>query len=237
MDMNAYNTQSAPTRALVKALIAAAVMMVALLAGPGRATANDADPVVDGMQRYYNEVKAYSASFEQVFTEVTGVQSAPARGTVWFMKPGLMRWDYEAPDEKYMISDGETFWIWEPNLQQYCKRDLGSSQLPTALTFLSGQGDIRKEFNVSLKPSKGAGEQRLKLTPQKPSSSYAEIEFVIDEASSQVKRALITDALGNVNSLTFSEPEVNEAIEDADPAHFKFSPPVGATDICAQLNR
>lgn len=217
--------------------VLAVALVVASAFGASVAVANDADPIVDAMQRYYNDVKAYSASFEQVYTEITGVQTEKAVGTVWFMKPGMMRWDYDKPEEKYMISDGETFWVWEPHVQQYCKQALGASQLPTALTFLSGQGDIRKEFNVSLKPSKAAGEQRLKLTPQRPSSSYAEVEFVVDAATSQVKRALITDALGNVNSLTFRDPAVNDAIGDADPAHFTFTPPAGAKDICAQFQR
>ncbi len=136
-----------------KALILCALLGALYI--PAQAFADaESDPVVDAMQAYYEKVQIYSAAFEQTYTEITGVQTSPSRGTVWFMKPGRMRWDYETPDEKYMISDGKTFWIWEPNLLQYCKRDLASSHLPTALTFLSGTGDIRKEFTVALSPSK-----------------------------------------------------------------------------------
>jgi outer membrane lipoprotein carrier protein len=218
------------------ALLLSALLCALYGTAPAFADA-ESDPVVDAMQAYYEKVQIYSANFEQTSTEITGIQSAPSRGTVWFMKPGRMRWDYETPDEKYMISDGSTFWIWEPNLLQYCKRDLASSSLPTALTFLSGTGDIRKEFNVALAPSKTPGEQRLSLSPIKPSPSYAGIEFTVDAASSQVKRVVITDSLGNTNTLVFSEPEINDAIGNVDPAHFSFSPPANATDMCEKLNQ
>ena len=37
---------------------------------------------------------------------------------MWLKKPGRMRWDYEKPEKKLMVSDGSTLWVYEPEDEQ-----------------------------------------------------------------------------------------------------------------------
>lgn len=195
---------------------------------PSKGTvAEDARVYVDAVQAYYDNAKSYSASFDQDYESVDGVKKQ-SKGTVWFKKPGMMRWDYETPESRFLISDGKNFWSWEPVYRQYCRRDLKSSQLPTALTFLAGTGRIEDDFSVSVHKVSG-NQVTLNLKPVVSSVAYERIQFEILMPSAKVYRATIYDAMGNVNKITFKSPEINAALEDKS---FKFKPPKDAQHIC-----
>ena len=57
-------------------------------------------------------------------------------------KPGRMRWNYQKPDPKMYLADGDTLWLYEPEDKQAFKQDLKASQLPAALAFLTGKGKL-----------------------------------------------------------------------------------------------
>ncbi len=190
-------------------------------------TDDAAKQYVDAVQAYYDAAKTYSAAFTQDYVTVDGIKKESS-GVVWFKKPGLMRWDYEKPEARFLISDGNFFWSWEPVYRQYCKQDLAKSQLPTALTFLSGQGRIDDDFNVDVEKVDGS-RVTLRLTPKQSSLAYTKIIFEMLMPSAKVYRVTIYDAMGNTNRITFKSPEINAALDDAS---FKFVPPADASHIC-----
>ena len=149
-------------------------------------------------------------------------------GVVWFKKPGLMRWDYEKPESRFLLSDGSFFWSWEPVYRQFCKQNLATSQLPTALTFLAGTGRIEDDFSIKLGKVKG-DQVELLLTPLTPSLAFESIRFDILMPTAKVYRVTIYDAMGNINKITFKSPEINAPLDDAS---FKFVPPADAKQIC-----
>ena len=189
--------------------------------------AADARQYVDAVQAYYDKAKTYSAAFSQDYETVDGIKKESA-GTVWFKKPGMMRWDYEKPESRFLISDGSSLWSWEPVYRQYCKQDLKTSQLPTALSFLTGQGKIEDEFSVKLGKVNG-NQVALDLVPIKPSMAYEHIKFEILMPSAKVYRATIYDAMGNLNRITFKNPELNAELDNSS---FNFAPPADAQHIC-----
>lgn len=187
----------------------------------------DARQYVDAVQAYYDKAKTYSAAFSQDYETVDGIKKESS-GTVWFKKPGMMRWDYEKPESRFLISDGNSLWSWEPIYRQYCKQDLKTSQLPTALSFLTGQGKIEDEFSVKLGKVNG-NQVALDLAPIKPSMAYEHIKFEILMPSAKVYRATIYDAMGNLNRITFKNPEINAELDNSS---FNFAPPADAQHIC-----
>ncbi len=193
----------------------------------GGIVAEDARQYVDAVQAYYDRAKTYSATFEQDYETVDGVKKQ-STGVVWFKKPGMMRWDYEKPEARFLISDGVSFWSWEPVYRQYCKQNLASSQLPTALTFLAGTGKIEDDFSVKLDRISG-NQVSLELTPTVPSLAYEKIKFEILMPTAKVYRATIFDAMGNTNKITFKSPEINAELDNSS---FRFEPPADARHIC-----
>jgi outer membrane lipoprotein carrier protein len=104
------------------------------------------------------------------------------------------------------------------------------SQMPTALAFLTGKGDLSKEFNLELQDASKLmpGGYILKATPKVATNLYNFVMFYVDGTTYQVRRVLIVDAQDNRNRFTFTDPKVNQNV----PAtKFTWSPPAGVTVI------
>lgn len=197
-------------------------------ASTGRASATaELDTIVDRVQTYYDSVEDFVADFEQRYTSAAMGEMRSSTGRVFFKKPGKMRWDYAAPTERYLISDGAQLWIYEPEYGQYFTESLTESQLPAALRFLMGEGDLRENFNISL-DSVDDSTATLALEPKVSNSQYARLQFVVEKASGAVKETLIFDAIGNQNRLIFNGTRRNQGLPDAG---FNFDPPEGAVQV------
>jgi outer membrane lipoprotein carrier protein len=180
--------------------------------------------VVAKVQKYYDNTRELHARFEQRIESPTRAPTLGA-GDVWIKKPGKMRWDYQKPEKKLMVSDGSTLWVYEPEDEQAFKQELRSSTLPSQVSFLIGQGRLTEEFDASKQPGvAGPGEVALKMVPKTGTAAYRYVVFVVDAASGQVKQTIIYGQDGTTNRLSFAGVEQNKGIDDG---KFKFAPPAG----------
>jgi outer membrane lipoprotein carrier protein len=192
------------------------------------APALDAAGVMEGVQRFYQTTSDFKARFKQSFLNVAFNRTQVSEGRVFFKKPGKMRWDYDKPVPKLFVSDGQMLWVYEPQESQVFKRSLRSSQLPTALTFMSGTGRLGDEFTPKLLPSPTAGRLVLELTPKKNAGDYQSLRLEVDAASFAVVASTVVDPVGNLNTVTFSGFETNKGLPDKG---FDFTPPAGVRVI------
>ncbi len=187
----------------------------------------DLQTVIDRMQKRYDQAKDFRARFSQNYSRAAVNRSTMSTGTVAFKKPGRMRWDYEKPEPRTFVSNGQVLWLYEPTEKQAFKQDLKNSQLPAALAFLMGKGKIVDEFEVSFakdaKPGR-PGDYRLALTPKQPQSSYKSILFVVDPKEFLVRETLLVDPQGNTNHFVFDDLQVDDKVPET---LFKWSPPAG----------
>ena len=186
------------------------------------------DKIVDKMQKFYDDAKDYQADFTQIYHNLALGTDQTRNGHVYFKKSGKMRWDYREPDEKYLISNGKTLWVWEPQFNQFFKQSLKDSQLPVSLRFLMGEGDIREEFEVKLAADSPEDSLTLELVPLKDQSMYTKLVFVIDNKTFEVRETVMHDPMHNTNRIIFSEALVNKGLPDSG---FDFTPPDGATEL------
>jgi len=194
--------------------------------------------VIERVQKKYDAAADFKARFGQTLTNQAFGRKTSLGGEVLFKKPGRMRWNYTQPELKSYVADGNTLWLYEPEDKQAFKQDLKSSQLPAALAFLTGQGSLTAEFDVTMAgqtPYGGAGDYVLALVPKQPQAQVKSILFVVDPTTFNVRESVITDAQGNVNDMLFSDIHVNSGIPDA---NFRFTPPPGTRVIdAAKLGR
>jgi outer membrane lipoprotein carrier protein len=192
----------------------------------------DVKAVVAEVQKRYDAAGDFRARFTQTLTSPALGRKTSSAGEVTFKKPGRMRWDYEKPDKSSYVTDGGgVLWLYEPEDKQAFKQKLETSQLPAALSFLTGKGKLANEFDITAagKTSYGvAGDHVLSLSPKTPQAQVKTIVFVVDPRTFDVRESVITDAQGNVNDLVFSDIRVNTKIPDAT---FKFTPPAGTRVI------
>lgn len=191
-----------------------------------------ADDVAKKVQDYYDGVRDFTAEFTQEYRSASLGSTRTSSGRVFFKKPGKMRWDYLGQDERYLISDGSQLWVYEPQFAQYYNQSLADSQLPSALRFLMGEGDLSEDFNIRLR-SQNESVVELDLVPKVRNSQFSRLRFVVDAKTFQVKETTVSDALGNTNRLVFSNIRQNAGLPDSG---FSFTPPSGARRVDAPAN-
>jgi len=191
----------------------------------------DVKAVVAEVQKRYDGAADFRARFTQTLTSPAVNRKTNSAGEVMFKKPGRMRWDYEKPDKSSYVTDGGMLWLYEPDDKQAFKQDLKSSQLPAALSFLTGKGKLATEFDITFagkSPYGSPGDYLLALSPRTPQAQVKAILFVVDPRTFDVRESVITDGQGNTNDLLFADIRVNTKLPDA---LFHFVPPAGTRVI------
>ena len=190
--------------------------------------------IVDKMQNYYASSEDYQASFVQTTAhKMFAGRLERSYGTVKFKKGGLMRWEYRRPEKKFFIYDGKSLWVYEPDVPQVITGTADAEKLRRALAFLSGEGKILDEYNVSRLDSGKLGFPKgivLGLTPKDPKSPFKRIELYLDAVTYRVVRSVVVDQENNRNRLDFSRPKLNNQLS---AAQFTFTPPPGVPVITA----
>ena len=209
------------------------VLLAASDAAPTSASAQakparlDLAAVVARVQSRYDQAKDFQARFTQKYSrQVVGRETVFA-GQVHFKKPGRMRWDYDKPEARMFLSNGQLLWLYEPEEKQAFKQDLKTSQLPAVLAFLMGRGRIADEFEVTWSNDTRFGrpdDYRLSLRPKQPQSTYKSIVFVVDAGDFSVRESVLVDQQGNANHFVFSDLKINAKVSDE---VFRWSPPAG----------
>jgi outer membrane lipoprotein carrier protein len=187
--------------------------------------------VVGEVQKRYDGAADFRARFTQTLTSAAMSRKTNSAGEVMFKKPGRMRWDYEKPDKSSYVTDGGVLWLYEPDDKQAFKQDLKGSQLPAALSFLTGKGKLATEFDITFAGKTAYGtpaDYVLSLSPKTPQATVKSILFIVDPRTFDVRESVITDGQGNTNDLLFSDIRVNTRVPDAT---FHFVPPAGTRVI------
>jgi outer membrane lipoprotein carrier protein len=185
------------------------------------------DEIVRKLQARYDATKDFTADFTQAVEAATLGKTLESNGQVFFKRPGRMRWEFRAPEEQTVIADGQTLWVYQPAHHQVLKTPFRAAfQSATPVSFLFGVGELAKDFNASLVPSASADVIRLKLVP-KEEQQIGVLVLDVDAKSYDIVAAEVTDPLGNVTRLKFSNLKRDVGLADS---QFAFTVPPG-TDV------
>ena len=186
------------------------------------ATAAVAD-IVKRLQERYDSTQGFRADFSQEVESATLGQKVEARGTVVFKKPGRMRWEFTEPLQT-LVSDGKFFWFYQPAEKQVLKTPFQQAfSSSTPASFLLGVGRLDQDFNVSL-AGETADSYQLRLTPKKDPEAIGLLDLVVSAKTFDILQATITDPLGNVTRLHFSNIDRKASLDDT---LFHFTAPPG----------
>jgi outer membrane lipoprotein carrier protein len=175
------------------------------------------DSVARDLQRKYDRVTDFSADFVHSYRGGILKQQATERGRVLVKKPGKMRWEYTAPEKKTFVSDGHKIYSYIPQDKQVIVGTMPrDEQAPTPALFLTGKGDITRDFvpvfdNVADAP---AGSIALKLTPRRREPEYEFLTLVVDPKTLMLQMLITLDAQGGRSAFTFSNLKENVGLAD-----------------------
>jgi outer membrane lipoprotein carrier protein len=199
-----------------------------LIAAAPKGPASGKDPgvaIAQRVQRYYERIKDFTASFAQTSTYPTFGNVKKAAGKVFLKKPDLLRWEYD--DGRLIVLDGKKLWNWNPEDKEVqVKSGFGPDQVPPEFAFLFGRGKLLDRFDVRSvpRPPELPGGEAIELIPKKPSPDVQKLLFTVD-GKGQVLATVLTNGQGDVNQLVFREAKVNSNLPSS---LFRFEPPKDA---------
>jgi outer membrane lipoprotein carrier protein len=196
--------------------------------------------IAEKLQATYVEAKTLSADFKQTTALQLSSRVKHGSGSMVFLKPGHMRWDYMEPDIQVLVSDGKTMSMYFEKSKQMIITDAKELlQSDVTYSFFAGKGDINKDFEVleSGLPSSNTDESHLiKLVPRRSHSQVAYMHAWISKQSFLINRLQIVDHFDTVTDLHFSNILINGDKYNKRPIDndlFSFLPPAG-TEIIEQ---
>ena len=210
------------TLTLVPALLLAGLAIAAQ--APLRPSAEDA---ALALQNKYDAVRDFTADFVQESQGGLLRKKLTERGVVQVKKPGKMRWTYTKPERKELVSDGVKLYWYVPEDKQVVERDV-ATQASTPDLFLSGRGDIARDFAASYADTPLQGTVALKLVPRKNEPEYEYLVVALDPGRLQIRALVTRDHQGGESTLTFSNMKENRGLSDKD---FVFRRPSGVTVV------
>ena len=204
------------TRQIVWALLlASALVATASIQWGSAAETNSAEPVVDALQRTYDATVDFVADFRQETEVKTLGRSLKASGKLSFKRPGKMLWNYDTPKGQFVLADGKHLFFYQPEQNQVIKSPLKNAfrgDIP--LSFLLGLGNLKKDFNATLKAS-DESQNVLRLEPKGEAGGYSEILIGVSKSSSDILWVSVRDAASNLTTLRFSGMRKGVGIKDS----------------------
>lgn len=206
--------------------------MEALLAGQSTQPFPPLDEVLDRMQAKYARTRTLAADFTQVYR-------SPAARPLWedgkfvLSRSRKMRWEYNSPEKKFLISDGKNLFFYVPADRQVVRSSLKDvGDLRAAFAFLLGEFDIRRHFMrielTRLESPLDPGNMVLRFVPKKPQPGFADLYIEVAPTTLQLRRITILEAGGGRSDFLLSHVRENLPVSDAD---FSFTPPPGVEVI------
>jgi outer membrane lipoprotein carrier protein len=118
------------------------VLLAAALAIGSLAGARDANAVRHALESRYRNARNLKAAFFESYTDGKGGTSAES-GTVYFSRPGRMRWEYESPERKLFLVDGTNVWFYVPSDHTASRaKAKDSADWRTPIALLAGKADM-----------------------------------------------------------------------------------------------
>jgi len=216
------------------ALLLAGHILVAHVWLEAQTAVPNADALAKALQQRYQTIKDFTADFEHTYRGGALRTQSRERGTVKIKKPGKMRWTYTAPERKEFVSDGVKIYSHIPQDRQVLVSDApADGDVSTPAIFLSGRGDIARDFTASIVASPVPDAIGLKLTPKRPEAQYDYFIVATTQPGLQIRALATHDRQGGDSVIAFMNLKENQGIPDKE---FAFRIPKGADVITSSGN-
>lgn len=203
-----------------------AAWLAAANAGPAELAA--------ALQQKYDTIRDFSAEFTHAYAGGALRKQVTERGRVLIKKPGKMRWEYSAPDQKLFVSDSVKMYSYLPEDKQVIVSTVPPDDAAATPTlFLAGKGNLTRDFTpslIDLPNGMPAGSRALKLVPKTQQTDYDWLVLVVDPQTLDLRGLVTTDAQGGVSSFSFTNLKMNTNPSDKE---FAFKIPRGVDVVTA----
>lgn len=205
-----------------------------------------APSIAASLEARYRHARTLNAFFFERYTDGRGAVLAES-GTVYFSRPGRMRWEYESPEKKLFLVDGTNVWFYVPADHTASRAKVNdSTDWRTPLALLAGKADLSmlcRKLDV-ISTSNVAGVSRadtpsspgnvvLRCLPRGGSDDAKDPTEVLMEADAEARlvRVVIREPGDAETEFRFGDWKEDLPIPEA---MFHFQPPPGVAIVDQQ---
>ena len=185
------------------------------------------------LENFVKNTKSGRAAFTQVVSSPAKDGQTPkiktSTGTFEFWRPNRFKFLYTKPFEQAIVSDGQTLWLHDLDLNQVTARKLAQVLHGTPAAVIAAAADLKglqADFTLTALPE-NAGLQWVKAVPKTKDGQLQSITVgtKATDKGTELATLEILDSFGQLSVMTFSAFEVNPSLS---AASFQFKPPAGA---------
>ncbi len=187
------------------------------------------EALVARVQQYFDRIDSFEADFTQRYERRLLRKVVEESGKLSVKKPGRMRWEYQAPEEKLFVTDGSRSYFYIPLERQVMvsHEPRGAMGLDEGSPFaiLAGRARLTDGFTFfTSKEEPARGGTMLHLIPTSHHQEFETVEMEVDPETGAMMRVILIDGGQNRTEFTFDNFRSNTSLPET---LFQFTIPSG----------
>ena len=170
---------------------------------------------------YLNGVKTLKAEFKQTIFSSSNEAIDYSEGLIWLKKPEQILWEFQRPNIKKIILNGESLSIYDANLNQLLIVPYTDQYQSSLASILINNNNLEAFYEIHSKINDGEF-YTVTLFQKKNDSLFTKIEITISEML--IHKIKLWDSSGQSISIVLENVKMNISLLDSS---FKFIPPKG----------
>jgi outer membrane lipoprotein carrier protein len=225
-----------PRRLVAGFFLVCAAALQGVAREAAQAPVPSANALVHLLDEHYRQPRTLRAIFMERYSE--GQKEARTEsGTVYFRRPGQMRWEYESPEKKLFVVDGKTSWFYVPYDHTVTKAPVKeSADWRTPLALLTRKADLAHlcdRIDLVDEPGVPQGHAVLRCIPkqaqtQPDEKEYTEVRLEVDTSSGELSRIQVRQPGGIELEYRFGNWQTDIPLESS---LFRFEVPKGVAIV------
>lgn len=156
--------------------------------------------------------ETYQADFIQIVVNENGGKVQETRGLLKAKRPGLFYWETRAPMSQFIVSNGDSVQVYDPDLEQVTVHNLDDRVQTTPALLLSGEVDnLEETYRVSGRQVSD-DTREFTLEPKSEDSLFVSLRLTFFKNELQEMR--LQDSLSQLSVLSFDHIRLNETVDN-----------------------
>jgi outer membrane lipoprotein carrier protein len=186
-------------------------------------------PDAQRLAGYLSSINNLEANFVQHTHDGNNDLLQTQKGKMFLTRPNKFKWISEAPYEQVLVSNGETLWQYDPDLEQVTVQKLDGRLSSTPVLLLSGDSaTVSEEYEVYGEVIQD--EQHFVLIPKRNDALFDRLRLEFNSVKKMV-RMVIKDEIGQKTVISLSN---QKTINNVDSKFYDFVIPDGIDVIESQ---
>jgi len=209
---------------MIKNLLRSSLSVLCLVALPLVAAA-DQGQAAERLNELLSKARTITADFSQMTLSANGANMQETSGTLEVKRPGMFRWHTNPPLEQVLVSDGQTIWLYDPDLEQVTIQKMDQRMSHTPALLLSGDVSTLEE-NFVITMDQGGSVVNFQLAPRDNESMFDNLRLSFRDGA--LNDMQMSDPIGQRTNILFSNVKLNPEIPTN---RFTFEIPPGVDVI------